>query len=84
VERAYPGITARERAAWRKFFGVARDLVVTLNIDRLTHAGSEVRLDVQGTYQYWNRSVSRFERAPVRFLATVRRDRDDWRLVAIR
>jgi serine/threonine-protein kinase len=83
VEGAYPGITERERAAWKKFFGVARDLVVTLNIERFALAGPEVRMDVQGTYRYWNRSLGRFERSPVRFLATVKRDRDNWRLVTV-
>jgi serine/threonine protein kinase len=83
VEGAYPGITEHERAAWKKFFGVARDLVVTLNIEGFALAGSEVRMDVQGTYQYWNSSLRRSERAPVRFLATVKRDRDNWRLVAV-
>jgi hypothetical protein len=83
VEGAYPGITEHERAAWQKFFGVARDLVVTLTIERFALAGSEVRMDVQGNYRYWNRSLRRVERAPVRFLATVKRDRDNWRLVAV-
>jgi hypothetical protein len=83
VEGAYPGITEHERAAWQKFFGVARDLVVTLNIERFALAGSEVRMDVEGTYRYWNRTLRRVERAPVRFLATVKRDRDNWRLVAV-
>jgi hypothetical protein len=83
VEGAYPGITDRERAAWQKFFGVARDLVVTLSVERFALAGSEVRMNVQGTYRYWNRTLRRVEQAPVRFLATVKRDRDNWRLVAV-
>jgi hypothetical protein len=84
VEWIYPGITDRERAAWKKFFEVARDLVVTLNIERLDLTGSEARLDVEGTYRYWNRTLHRPEVAPVRFLATVRRAGDTWHLSAIR
>jgi hypothetical protein len=63
---------------------VALDLVVTLNIERLAVGGAEAHLDVEGTYQYWNRSLHRPEVAPVRFLATVRRDGDTWHLTAIR
>jgi eukaryotic-like serine/threonine-protein kinase len=84
VEWIYPGITERERAAWKKFFSVARDLVVNLSIDRFALAGPEAQLDVRGTYRYWNRSLRRSEVAPVRFLATVRREGDSWRLQAIR
>jgi serine/threonine protein kinase len=84
VEWIYPRITDRERTAWKKFFEVARDLVVTLNIERLAVGGAEAQLDVEGTYQYWNRTLHRPEIAPVRFLATVRRDGDTWHLSAIR
>jgi hypothetical protein len=84
VEWIYPRITDRERAAWKKFFGVARDLVVTLNIERLAVGGAEAHLDVKGTYRYWNRTLHRPEVAPVRFLATVSRDGDTWHLSAIR
>jgi serine/threonine protein kinase len=84
VEWIYPRITDRERTAWKKFFEVARDLVVTLNIERLAVGGAEAQLDVEGTYQYWNRTLHRPEVAPVRFLATVRRDGDTWHLSAIR
>jgi eukaryotic-like serine/threonine-protein kinase len=84
VEWIYPRITDRERTAWKKFFRVARDLAVTLNIERLALSGSEAHLDVEGTYRYWNRTMNRQEEAPVRFLATVRRDGDTWHLSAIR
>jgi hypothetical protein len=84
VEWIYPRITDRERTAWQKFFGVARDLVVTLNIERLAVSASEAQLDVEGTYRYWNRTLHRQEVAPVRFLATVRRDGDTWHVSAIR
>ena len=84
VEWAYPELTEREREAWKKFFSVARDLVVTLDIDRYAIAGSEAKLDVRGTYQYWNRSLHRSHRAPVRFLATLKRRADGWRFTAIR
>jgi hypothetical protein len=83
VEWIYPRITDRERTAWKKFFGVARDLVVTLNIERLAVSGAEAHLDVEGTYRYWNRTLHRPEVAPVRFLATVSRDGDTWHLSAI-
>jgi hypothetical protein len=83
VEWIYPRITDRERTAWKKFFGVARDLVVTLNIERLAVSGAGAHLDVEGTYRYWNRSLHRPEVAPVRFLATVSRDGDTWHLSAI-
>jgi serine/threonine-protein kinase len=84
VEWAYPEVTEREREAWKKFFSVARDLVVTLDIERYAIAGSEAKVDVRGTYQYWNRSLHRSDRAPVRFLATLKRSADGWRLTAIR
>jgi serine/threonine protein kinase len=84
VEWAYPELTERERQAWKKFFSVARDLVVTLDIERYAIAGSEADVDVRGTYRYWNRSLHRSERAPVRFLATLKRRADGWRLTAIR
>jgi serine/threonine protein kinase len=83
VEWAYPELTERERAAWKKFFSVARDLVVTLDVERYAIAESEANLDVRGTYVYWNRSLHRAERAPVRFLATLKRNADRWRLTAI-
>jgi serine/threonine protein kinase len=83
VEWAYPELSEREREAWKKFFNVARDLVVTLNIERYAIAESEANIDVRGTYQYWNRSLHRSERAPVRFLATLKQSADGWRLVAI-
>jgi hypothetical protein len=84
LEWVYPHISDRERGAWKKFFGVARDLVVTLNIERMAVIGSEAHLDVRGNYRYWNRSLHRPEVAPVRFLATVRRDGDTWHLSSIR
>jgi hypothetical protein len=84
VEWAYPAVTEREREAWKKFFSVARDLVVTLDIERYAITGSEAKVDVRGTYQYWNRSLHRSDRAPVRFLATLKQSDDGWRLTAIR
>lgn len=84
VEWAYPEVTEREREAWKKFFSVARNLVVTLDVERYAISGSEAKLDVRGTYQYWNRSLHRSDRAPVRFLATLKRRPDGWRLTAIR
>jgi serine/threonine protein kinase len=83
VEWAYPELTERERAAWKRFFSVARDLVVTLDVERYAIAESEANVDVRGTYLYWNRSLHRTERAPVRFLATLKRSADRWRLTAI-
>jgi hypothetical protein len=83
VEWAYPDLTEREREAWKKFFRVARDLVVTLDIERYAIAESEANLDVRGTYRYWNRSLHRSEQAPVRFLATLKRSADGWRLTGI-
>jgi serine/threonine protein kinase len=84
VEWIYPDITDRERTAWKKFFGVARDLVVTLNIEQVAVTGAEAKLDVEGSYRYWNRTLHRAEEAPVRFVATVSREGDTWRLKAIR
>jgi serine/threonine protein kinase len=84
VEWAYPAVTEREREAWKKFFSVARDLVVTLDIERYAITGSEAKVDVRGTYQYWNRSLNRSDRAPVRFLATLKQGDNGWRLTAIR
>ena len=84
VEWAYPAVTEREREAWKKFFSVARDLVVTLDIERHAITGSEAKVDVRGTYRYWNRSLNRSDRAPVRFLATLKQSADGWRLTAIR
>jgi hypothetical protein len=81
---AYPELTERERARWKKFFSATRDLVVNLNIDRFAMVDSEAHLDVRGIYQYWNRSLHRAERSPVRFLATLRRSTDGWRLTDIR
>ena len=83
VEWVYPGLTARERAAWQKFFKVTRQFEVTFNIERLAMVDSEARLDVRGTYQYWNRSLHRPERTPVSFVATIRRSTDGWRLTAM-
>jgi hypothetical protein len=83
VEWAYPELTEREREAWKKFFSVARDLIVTLDVERYAIAESEANLDVRGTYRYWNRSLHRSERAPVRFLATLKRNADGWRITAI-
>jgi serine/threonine protein kinase len=84
IQWVYPEITQREREAWKKFFSVARDLVVTLNIERSAITDSEARLDVRGTYQYWNRSLHRSELAPVNFLAMLKRRADGWKLTAIR
>jgi serine/threonine protein kinase len=84
LQWVYPDITDREREAWKKFFSVARDLVVTLNIERYAISDSDARLDVRGTYQYWNRSLHRSELAPVNFLATLKRSGDGWRLTSIR
>jgi serine/threonine protein kinase len=81
---AYPELTERERASWKKFFSATRDLVVNLNIDRFAMVDSEAHVDVRGTYRYWNRSLHRAERSPVRFLATLRRSTDGWRLTDIR
>jgi hypothetical protein len=84
LQWAYPKLTEREREAWKKFFSVARDLVVTLNVERYAITDSEARLDVRGSYRYWNRSLHRSERAPVKFLATLERSTDGWRLTDIR
>jgi hypothetical protein len=84
VEWAYPAVSEREREAWKKFFSVARNLVVTLDIEQYAITGSEAKVDVRGTYQYWNRSLHRSDRAPVRFLATLKQSDDGWRLTAIR
>jgi serine/threonine protein kinase len=84
LQWAYPKLTERERAAWKKFFSVARGLVVTLNVERYAITDSEARLDVRGSYRYWNRSLHRSEWAPVKFLATLERSTDGWRLTDIR
>ena len=84
VEWAYPELSDREREAWKKFFSVARNLVVTLDVQRYAIGESEANLDVRGTYRYWNRSLHRSERAPVRFLATLKRGADGWRITGIR
>jgi hypothetical protein len=83
VEWIYPGLTARDRAAWGKFFKVTRQFEVTLNIERFAMVDSEARLDIRGIYQYWNRSLHRPERTPVSFVATIGRSTDGWRLTAI-
>jgi hypothetical protein len=84
VQWVYPELTEHERRAWKKFFNVARNLAVTLNIERYAISGSEAHVDIKGTYQYWNRSLRRLEHTPVRFLATLKRSSEGWRLTAIR
>ena len=84
VQWVYPELTDRERKAWEKFFRVARNLDVNLNVERYAIEGSEARVDVRGTYQYWNRSLHRAEQRSVAFVATLRRNPDGWRLIAIR
>jgi serine/threonine protein kinase len=84
LERTYPGLTARERAAWEKFFDVTRDLVVTLTIEQFSLTDSVVQLGVHGMYEYQNRSLHRAEHTPVRFGATLTRGAAGWRFTAIR
>jgi hypothetical protein len=84
VQWVYPELTEREHAAWKKFFSATRDLVVDLKIDRFAMVDSEAHLDIRGTFQYWNRSLHQAQRSPVRFLATLRRSTDGWRLTEIR
>lgn len=84
LSQAYPGLTERERAAWERFFKVARDFAVTLEIERFSMADSMMQLGIQGKYEYWNRSLHRTERAPMNFSATLTRGAQGWRLAAVR
>ena len=84
LREAYPGLTPEQQRAWETFFGNVRDLQTTLQIETLKVEGPIAEVRVNGAYAYHNRSLNRDERTPISFEAVLTRNREGWRLDAIR
>jgi len=83
IRRVYPGLTADQQRGFEQFFDAARKVDVTFRVASVEGSATSAEARVSGTYQYES-SSGRVERQPVSFVATLRRDGSNWRLVSLR
>jgi hypothetical protein len=81
---ALPELTDEARTGWAQLFEVARDLRATLTVRDVVVRGVLADAQVAGTYEFWNRSLNRWERVPILAQATLVRDVGGWRMSAWR
>ncbi|HSJ63356.1 MAG TPA: serine/threonine-protein kinase [Gemmatimonadaceae bacterium] len=82
IRRVYPQMTPQQQSAFEQFFRATTDLRVTLRIADLSIGGSTADARVTGMYVYQT-SRGR-EDLPVAFAATLRKEGEVWRLLAVR
>ena len=83
IRRVYPSITAAQVRSWEEFFASIRQIDATLSITSLDQSGATATAAVAGAFDYVVTS-GRSEHRPVSFMVTLRRERDGWRITAIR
>jgi len=83
IRRVYPGLTEGQQRGFEQFFEAARKVDVTFRVASVEGSATTAEARVNGTYQYEG-SSGRVERQPVSFVATLRRDGSNWRLVSLR
>jgi hypothetical protein len=84
IRKLYPGITAAQQRDWQQFFSTVQNVKVSLAIAQLDIAGTTAEARITGAYRYENTSTRRLEEQPVSFRASLQRDAEAWRLMAIR
>jgi serine/threonine-protein kinase len=82
LRRVYPAITDEQRRAFSDFFGSVRSLKASLAVSGLQVDGSSAEAQVGGAFDYVTTSGAT-EHRPVRFVATLRRERGGWTLAAV-
>jgi serine/threonine-protein kinase len=82
LRRVYPAITAEQRHAFDDFFGSVRSLKASLSVSGLQVDGGSADAQVAGAFDYVTTSGAT-EHRPVRFVATLHRDRGAWTLAAV-
>jgi serine/threonine-protein kinase len=84
IRQVFPGLSRQEQQSWERFFRNARNLKLTLAVQRLDGRGDSAQADLSGTFIYEQRSSGRRREAPARFLTTFVRRSGTWGLVSIR
>jgi hypothetical protein len=86
IERAYPGLTAAERASWTSFFRDVSGLDARLGLQETKRVRADViEGRVTGEYEYTTTRPRRSVRRPVTFQGVFERDSGgSWRLTTIR
>ncbi len=83
MRRINPGLTTAQQRNFETFFQRARDINVTFRVDNVEGSASSADARVVGTYAYTDPQGNPV-RQPVTLAATLQRDGNTWRLVAIR
>ena len=83
MRRINPGLTPAQQRNFETFFQRARDINVTFKVDNVEGSTSSADARVVGTYAYTD-SQGNAVRQPVSLAATLQRDGNAWRLIAIR
>jgi len=83
VRRAYPGLSASQRNAWRDFFQGVRKLQTILRVTAVEFKGDTAEAEVSGVYDFVNNTSGRPDRQTVTFRATLVQDSTGWRLTSI-
>jgi len=83
MRRINPGLTAAQQRNFETFFQRARDINVTFKVDNVEGSASTADARVIGTYAYTDTQGNPV-RQPVSLAATLQREGNAWRLVAIR
>jgi serine/threonine-protein kinase len=84
IRRIYPSLSGEEQQSWERFFRSARNLSLTLAVQRLDGRGDSAQADLTGTFKYEQRTSGRRREAPAHFLTTFVRKSGAWTLVSIR
>jgi hypothetical protein len=84
IRRVYPSLSRQEQQSWERFFRNARNLKLTLSVQRLDGRRDSAQADLTGTFTYEQRSSGRRREAPARFLTDFVRRSGRWGLVSIR
>ena len=84
VRTVFPSISAAQVSQLEESFASMRDLVVTLNVDRLDVSGDVAHAAVSGTYKFYNTESRRDGNVAVGFQMTLRRLPDGWLITETR
>jgi hypothetical protein len=83
IRRVYPGLTPEQERGFEQFFRSARDINVTFRASNVEIDGATAEARLTGHYQYVAAN-GKSERQPVSFMANLRREGGDWRMVSVR
>ena len=83
LRRVYPTMSASQRSAFQDFFRSTRSLRATLSVGALQIDGPSAEAQLTGFFDYMT-SAGVAEQRPVSFRASLHRDGNVWKLVAVR